>query len=222
MVHSSEARGGGAEGDTLRRRTRDEREPLHDRPAAAARGRPRGGIRSTWLVGLSVVSIAVLATLALASRCPPPPPRRPKPATSRADHSDAPALEGGGGGRALAQPEAAAVSRWRALREDGLLRGEVVTFLDCPGEAWRKVETDPQGRVVRYARHGVAGGVPFEAELFYGEDGALGAARYREASGAWRELRLAGANAGQEIPAPALDPGQASEAAAGAPPRCRF
>lgn len=196
---------------------------------APVRGPPRGAVRTTWLVGPSVVAAAILVTLALSSRCPPPPPPR----------SDDPAALPGGRPRAAAvagvgqmpgsapaplleQPEAQVVARWRALRAGGLLRGEVVTFLDCPGEAWRKVETDPQGRVIRYVRHGLAGGVPFEAELYYAEGGALGAVRYREAHGDWRELGLPGASAGPAIPAPALDPDHASEAAAGAPPRCRF
>ncbi|ABC80008.1 anti-sigma factor family protein [Anaeromyxobacter dehalogenans] len=117
---------------------------------------------------------------------------------------------------APAGPDAQA--RWRALRQAGALRGEVVAFTDCDGEAWRKVETDAQGRVVRYARHGRLAGRAFEAELYYGEDGALALARYREAGGPWREVRPP-APAGA-IPAAALQPARAADARADAPPRC--
>ncbi len=163
---------------------------------------------------------------ARAAEAPAPRAAAPMPAAPAAEGGSAPGANRSSAPRAALAPRAPGesdpVARWQALRGAGRLRGEVVTFLDCPGEAWRKVETDAQGQVVRYVRHGLAGGVPFEAELFYAEDGALGAARYREAHGAWRELRLPGASAGAAIPAPALDPGHASEAAADAPPRCRF
>lgn len=160
----------------------------------------------------------------------PPPPRSSAPAdpAPAAGAAEAPGSARSGAPSAALAPRAPGesdpVARWQALRASGRLRGEVVTFLDCPGEAWRKVESDPQGRVIRYVRHGLADGVPFEAELFYAEDGALGAVRYREASGAWRELRFPGgwaAPAGH-IPPPALDPARAGDAAADAPPRCRF
>lgn len=159
---------------------------------------------------------------------PPPPSSAPAYPAPAAGAAEAPgSARSGAPSAALAQRapgESDPVARWQALRAAGRLRGEVVTFLECPGEAWRKVESDPQGRVIRYVRHGLAGGVPFEAELFYAEDGALGAARYREASGAWRELRFPGgwAAPADHIPPPALEPARAGDAAADAPPRCRF
>ncbi|ACG71484.1 Fe-S oxidoreductase [Anaeromyxobacter sp. K] len=111
-----------------------------------------------------------------------------------------------------------ALARWRALRQAGALRGEVVTFTDCDGEAWRKVERDAQGRVVRYVRHGRLAGRAFEADLYYGEDGALALVRYREEGGPWREARPPGTDGA--IPEAALRPARAADARADAPPRC--
>jgi hypothetical protein len=116
------------------------------------------------------------------------------------------------------------VARYLELRAAGRLSGAVSVFPDCPAEAWRKVETDPEGRVVRYARHGEAGGAPFEVELYYDEDGALGVARYRAGGGPAREVRLGGAARGDArgIPPGALVPRGAADAAIDAPPRCRL
>jgi hypothetical protein len=143
---------------------------------------------------------------------PPPPMAR----------AAAPAAEAGST-RAPAAPAAMeALARWQALRDAGRLRREAATFPDCPGESWREVEADPEGRVVRYARRGRAGGAPFDAELYYGAGGALEVVRYREARGPWRELRLPVApGADAAIPAAVLEPRRASEARADAPPRCR-
>jgi hypothetical protein len=125
--------------------------------------------------------------------------------------------------RALAAPTpgAGALARYQALRQAGRLRGEVVTFESCEGERWRKVETDPEGRVVRYARHGVtAAGAPFEAELYFGEGGALDALRYREGDGPWAE-DASGAGVRAAVPDGVREPARATGATAGAPPRCR-
>jgi hypothetical protein len=122
---------------------------------------------------------------------------------------------------AEAPPTATAVARYRALRAQGALRGEVVTFQDCPGERWRKVETDGAGRVVRYARNGVTdAGAAFEAELYYGEDGVLAAVRYREGDGPSRETTAGPGFADAGIPAAVLAPRAAAQASAAAPPRC--
>ncbi|ACL63612.1 Fe-S oxidoreductase [Anaeromyxobacter dehalogenans 2CP-1] len=119
---------------------------------------------------------------------------------------------------AAAPAGSSALARWRALQQAGALRGEVVTFTDCDGEAWRKVERDAQGRVVRYVRHGRLAGRAFEADLYYGEDGALALARYREEGGPWREARPPGTDGA--IPEAALRPARAADARADAPPRC--
>ena len=84
------------------------------------------------------------------------------------------------------------------------------------------VEQDENGRVVKYTRRGSEGGAPFQVELYYGEDGLLGAVRYRAGDGV-HELRLGAAapdalRAG--IPPWALEPSRSAEAGPGAPPRC--
>ncbi|HTN50984.1 MAG TPA: zf-HC2 domain-containing protein [Anaeromyxobacter sp.] len=125
--------------------------------------------------------------------------------------------------RALATADTARVEdpleRHRRLRDAGRLRAEAVVFQACPGEAWRKVETDPEGRVVAYLRGGTLAGKPFEAELYYGEDGALGAARFRAGEGPWSTYRLPAAP-GADVPAPLRGPTRAEEATLAAPPRC--
>jgi hypothetical protein len=160
----------------------------------------------------------------------PPSDARPAPAErervaalNRADAGPAP----GPTSLAMAEPRAAAKAaraedpqvRYAALRAQGALQGAFATFPGCAGETWRKVEKDGAGRVVKYSRHGTLGGVAFEAELFYAEDGALRAARYRPAGGTWREARL-GAGGAEGIPAAVLEPARAADAGVDAPPRC--
>ncbi|MFY3746512.1 Fe-S oxidoreductase, partial [Anaeromyxobacter sp. Red801] len=159
-------------------------------------------------------STAARAPVATLEAAPEPEPAAAPSGARRA----ATAARGQAQAAAEAPAGADAPARWRALRQAGALRGEVVTFTKCDGEAWRKVETDPEGRVVRYARHGRLAGRAFEAELYYAEDGALALARYREAGGPWREVRPPAPAGG--IPAAALQPARAADARADAPPRC--
>ncbi|BDG03790.1 anti-sigma factor family protein [Anaeromyxobacter oryzae] len=156
---------------------------------------------------------------------PAPAPRAPsRVARSAAAPSAAPPAAAPPAANAQAAPAADdPVARWQHLRAAGQLRGAIATFPGCDGESWRKVEEDPQGRVVKYARHGTAGGVPFEAELYYAPDGALRVVRYREEGGAWHEARLPGAAvpAGIEgIPPGVVAPLRATDAGIEAPGRC--
>jgi len=114
-----------------------------------------------------------------------------------------------------------AIARHERLRAAGKLHTATASFRDCPGEASRQVERDDEGRVVKVTRRGTVDGTPFEAEQFYGEDGLLGAVRYR-AAGAVRELHLGGpgAAAAGGVPAFALEPRHAADATLDAPPRC--
>lgn len=105
-------------------------------------------------------------------------------------------------------PAADAVHRYEALRAEGRLSAEIRTFPGCAGEAWRKVERDPEGRVVAYVREGTIGGARFRAEAIYGEDGRLARAR---------ALPLGG---GAAPDAGVLVPGDAASAGIDAPPRC--
>jgi hypothetical protein len=119
-----------------------------------------------------------------------------------------------------------AVARHAQLRAAGRLRAATASFPGCPGESWRRVESDPRGRVVKYTRRGRAEGVPFEVELFYGSDGMLRAARYREGDGPAHLVHLpepgSAAGAAGAVPRAVLDPPRAEEAALDAPARCRL
>ena len=165
------------------------------------------------------------------SRPVPPPP--PSPARSKTS-SDAlgPRAERGetraeGGVSAKSRAVAAAVAEDPIARHDRLnaadqLRRTTASFPGCLRETSRVVEQDEKGRVVKYTRRGSESGAPFQVELYYGEDGLLGAVRYRAEDGV-HELRLGAAppealKAG--IPPWALEPFRSAEAGPGAPPRC--
>lgn len=87
------------------------------------------------------------------------------------------------GARAKASVPAApaAVLRYQELRGAGRLRGEIQTFPGCHGEVWRKVERDPDGRVVSYAREGLVGGRRVRVDVVYGPDGAPARVTVRDA-----------------------------------------
>jgi hypothetical protein len=76
--------------------------------------------------------------------------------------------------------------------------------------------------VVKYVRHGERQGVPFEAELFYGADGALRVVRYREDGGQWREVRVPAGGEGVSgaVPPDVMQPRRAEDARAEGAPRC--
>ncbi len=114
------------------------------------------------------------------------------------------------------------IARHQRLRVAGRLHGASAAYPGCAAETSREVDLDGQGRVVRYTRRGTAAGAPFQAELFYGEDGSLGAVRF-QAKGRVHEVRIGPDGAlpgGSGVPAFALEPRQASQAGPDAPPRC--
>jgi hypothetical protein len=126
-------------------------------------------------------SPAPLAAEAPAAAAAPAPAPAPAPRSRKAEaapevESRAPAAppqaadEAAGAQAARAAPTA--VLRYQQLRGAGSLRGEIQTFPGCEGEAWRKVERDPAGRVVSYAREGLLDGRRVRVEAIYGPDGA--------------------------------------------------
>jgi len=168
------------------------------------------------------------------AQAPPPAPAAPAPSAepgptrSRAERrapgaaapsamaapSAAPAAPSASDERADAPSGSAqARARYEALRAAGKLRGELRTFPGCEGEAWRKVELDPQGRVVRYVREGVFEGRRLRVEQLYDASGALAEAEAIDLD----------AGGGQRTPARALGldvPLRADLANADVPPRC--
>jgi hypothetical protein len=72
---------------------------------------------------------------------------------------------------------AAAVARYEELRRSGRLRAEVRVFPACPREPWRRLERDPEGRIVSYAWENLAGSRRLRLEAIYAPDGSLAARR---------------------------------------------
>jgi hypothetical protein len=95
----------------------------------------------------------------------------------------------------LAVPADDVVARWESLRSAGKLRAEVRTFSGCDPdvtrftESFRRLERDPQGRVVRIEMRGSTEGRPYEAEGFYDAAGVLRVERWRYEGGAVTERR---------------------------------
>jgi hypothetical protein len=146
---------------------------------------------------------------------PAPAPSRAEAAPPRSDarrRAAAPATDAGAD--AQGAPQADALASYGFLRSAGRLRGEIRTFTDCPGEAWRKVETDPDGRVVSYVREGTIGGRRLRVEAIYGADGRLARTRVRDLADAAAPVRDARPG---EVPG---TPEDAAAATADAPPRC--
>lgn len=170
------------------------------------------------------------ASAAESRPAPPPPPSAARSKTS--NDATGPRAERGetraeGGVAAKSRAVAAAVAEDPIARRDRLnaadrLLRTTASFPGCLHETSRVVEQDEKGRVVKYTRRGSESGAPFQVELYYGEDGLLGAVRYRAEDGV-HELRLGAAppdalKAG--IPPWALEPFRSAEAGPGAPPRC--
>jgi hypothetical protein len=104
---------------------------------------------------------------------------------------------------------AEALARYDGLRRTGRLRVEVRTFPGCEGEASRRVERDPEGRVVFYAREVVDGGRRIRVEAVYGVDG-------------WPvQARAVDPTSGEGIVGVKVGAPPASEIDIDAPPRCR-
>jgi hypothetical protein len=121
-------------------------------------------------------------------------------------------IDGDGPPVARASTADDAGTRYLALRSAGKLRGTIATFQDCPGESWRKVETDPDGRVVMYVREGVVRGRHLRIEHLYGPDGALARATARDLGSGGPKLDAS--SFGVRAPA------RAEDAAVDAEPRC--
>ncbi len=120
----------------------------------------------------------------------------------------------------FAAPEDDAVARWESLRASGKLHAEVRTFSGCDpaarfAESSRKVERDPQGRIVRYEMRGSTEGAPYEAEGFYDAAGVLRVERWRREGGEVTERRHPASG-----PAKTRLPARASGASIDAPGRC--
>lgn len=115
------------------------------------------------------------------------------------------------GDAAEAASPADALDRYASLRADGALAAEIRTFVGCEGEAWRKVERDRQGRIVKYVREGRIGGVRVRVEHLFDADGRLAAVRATDVE---RGAAVEPGALGLTLPR------HAGEAGADAPPRC--
>jgi hypothetical protein len=218
QAHEKEAQ---AEGEQL---AADEAGPGEAKGNAAAR---------PGLVASAAPAAPASSATALAEDVPPPPApledaRRDQAAgaiggasSALAEKREAPAARAKAMSRAAAAAEPEdAIARHQRLRVAGRLHTASAAYPHCAAEASRELDLDAQGRVVRYTRRGTHAGAPFQAELFYGEDGRLGAVRY-QSQGRVHELRPGGADgATAGIPAFALEPRQADRAGLDAPPRC--
>jgi hypothetical protein len=141
----------------------------------------------------------------------PTPESAPAPSAARRRSAPAPSSAAASDVRApLAS--GAALARYEALRREGALAGEIRTFPGCEGEAWRKLERDPAGRVVKYVREGVIEGRRLRIEHLYGEDGALEVATAVDLDRPGTRL---------DADALGLDLPHRAEEAAGGPPRCQ-
>jgi hypothetical protein len=117
-----------------------------------------------------------------ASAAAPPRSRAMAPAPHAAAKAAAP--EAAGAASRVSSGDAAddAVARRDALRRAGRLRTEVRTFPGCDGELWRRVERDPDGRAVSYAREALLGGRRVRIEVIYRADGAPAQVRVLDAA----------------------------------------
>jgi hypothetical protein len=153
-----------------------------------------------------------------------PEPGAPSAAEAQQPHLLAVAPGSSSARGAVASEVASSSLRRAKSASTGRLRTSAASFTGCPGESSREVDRDEQGRVVRYLRRGVFRGTAFEAELLYGDDGALSEVRYR-AAGQVRTFRpgavgeAGDADAGG-VPAALLEPRRAEDAGPDAPPRC--
>jgi hypothetical protein len=110
-----------------------------------------------------------------AAAAAPSPPRGGKEGRGEGEAptaSRAPSAPSSAAARAQATAPPDPVSRYDELRRAGLLRGEIRTFPGCDGEPWRKLERDPDGRIVSYAREGLSGDRRVRVEAIYDLAGA--------------------------------------------------
>jgi hypothetical protein len=130
--------------------------------------------------------------------------RKAGPAADR--YADAPSAAK----RSAPPPRAGEARAAKARDEEDAARTEVRTFTGCAGESRREIGRDAGGRVVRYAREGVAGGRRVRVELRFAGDGSLASARARDLG------------SGEPLPADALPglPRSAAQVDPRAPPRC--
>ncbi len=103
-----------------------------------------------------------------------PPRATPAPAR-RAAQAAAPAQRKAdvGSGPAADDPAAAALARYEELGRTGRLRAEVRSFPGCAGELARRLERDPEGRVVSYAWEAMLGDRRVRYEVVYAADGSV-------------------------------------------------
>jgi hypothetical protein len=79
-----------------------------------------------------------------------------------------------------APPEASvrdALARYEALRREGRLRVESRDFPGCPAELARRLERDPEGRIVAYSWDVADGPRRVRLQAIYGPDGAVAGER---------------------------------------------
>ena len=81
------------------------------------------------------------------------------------------------GAGSLEERNAAAVARYEELRRSGRLRAEFRSFPGCAREPWRRIERDPDGRIVAYAWEALAGTQRLRFEAIYAPDGTLASKR---------------------------------------------
>ncbi len=117
-----------------------------------------------------------------ASTAAPPPPRAAAAAPRSAAKAAAPSSAAAPSPVPSGGAEGEAVARHEALRRAGRLRAEVRTFPGCDGELWRRVERDPDGRVVSYAREALLGARRIRVEVIYADDGAPAQVRVLDAA----------------------------------------
>ncbi|HEX9242856.1 MAG TPA: zf-HC2 domain-containing protein [Anaeromyxobacter sp.] len=91
--------------------------------------------------------------------------KKAAPAPSAARRADGEA--GAAAGAVAAPQEPDALARYEALRREGRLRVETREFPGCPSESWRRIERDPEGRIVSYAWRSEW----YRIEVVYGPDG---------------------------------------------------
>jgi anti-sigma factor RsiW len=161
---------------------------------------------------------------------PPPPPASAAASPAPSVAEEAPAQDRDEREQTVARKAAApavraaedAMGRHTRLRLGGRLRTETRAFAGCAGEAERTVELDERGTPVKLTRRGAFQGKPYTAELFYGEDGVLGAVRW-SSEGRVHEFRAGPPGtsiSAQGIPASAFQPQRAADAGPDAPARC--
>jgi len=140
-------------------------------PPAAAGGAPGQAAPSADAGPVAALRAAPEAK----AEAPAPAPAPNRSARALAAPQAAPGASGADAAEAssLEERAASAVTRYEELRRSGRLRAEVRAFPACAREPWRRVERDPDGRIVSYAWESVSDGRRLRLEAIYGPDGSL-------------------------------------------------